>query len=98
MEKRGFVDLGFTTERIPVGTHTCLFYQEEALKNRIILQYVAAGIRNGEKVVCLMDSLTKEAILDWFRTEQVKTNGYDPERGLTVESTQAYLSSFSLEK
>ncbi|HHT49747.1 MAG TPA: PAS domain-containing protein [Firmicutes bacterium] len=95
MEKRGFVDLGFTTERIPVGTHTCLFYQEEALKNRIILQYVAAGIRNGEKVVCLMDSLTKEAILDWFRTEQVKTNGYDPERGLTVESTRAYFPAGS---
>ena len=51
-----------------------------SVEEPIILQYVAAGIRNGEKVVCLMDSLTKEAILD-VRTEQVKTNGYDPERG-----------------
>ncbi|HEY8392633.1 MAG TPA: MEDS domain-containing protein [Capillibacterium sp.] len=89
MDKHVLVDLGFTSERVPVGTHTCFFYRDEALKNRIILKYIAAGIRNGEKVACISDSMTKEAILNWFRQERVDTGGYDPERGLIVEGTKA---------
>lgn len=89
MDKHGLLDLGFTSEGVPAGTHTCFFYRDEALKNHIILKYIAAGIRNGEKVACISDSMTKEAILDWFRQEKVETGGYDPERGLIVEETKA---------
>ncbi len=89
MNKQSYVDLGFTSERVPAGSHTCLFYQDEAFKNRMILKYIVAGIRNGEKVICLTDSLTKEAILNWFRTEKVETGGNDPEQGLIVKSTRA---------
>ncbi|HBL35923.1 MAG TPA: hypothetical protein DDZ55_03845 [Firmicutes bacterium] len=84
MEKRGLVDLGFTEEKVPVGTHTCLFYWDEAKKNRMLLKFLAAGLRNQEKVVCLLDSLTRTEILNWFRAEKIDIGNGDPEAALLV--------------
>lgn len=60
MGKHSLVDLGFSFEPVPVGTHVCLFYRDKTHLNQMLLKYIAAGIRNGEKVLCLLDSLQKK--------------------------------------
>lgn len=65
-----------------------MFYRDDTRKNRMLLSYLGAGIRNGEKVICLLDSVTKEEILDWFQREKIDTGGHDPNRCLFVARTQ----------
>lgn len=84
MDKHDLVDLGFTEEKVPIGSHTCLFYRDEAKKNQMLLEYLAAGLRNHEKVVCLVDSLTKTEILKWFQEEKIDTGDSVPEASLVV--------------
>ncbi|NLC54130.1 MAG: response regulator [Firmicutes bacterium] len=88
MGKHGFVDLGFSCKSVPVGSHICLFYRDQRRKNRMLLNYILAGIQNGEKVICLLDSMTKEELLDWIQREQVDTGGVDLNRSLFVARTQ----------
>lgn len=88
MDKKLYVDLGLSKQTVPTGTHICMLYQDETKKQKFILQFLAAGIRGGEKVVCFSDSLTKEEVLNWFRQENVDTCGYDPDRGLVVKNIQ----------
>ncbi|NLM37371.1 MAG: hypothetical protein GX202_04515, partial [Firmicutes bacterium] len=88
MRKHGFVDLGFSCEPVPAGSHVCLFYWDDTRKNRMLFNYLVAGIRNGEKVICLLDSLTKDELLAWIQREQVDTGGNDPDRCLFVARPQ----------
>lgn len=74
-------------EVVPPGAHTCLVYRNQEKKNRIILQFVADGLQRGEKVVCVTDSLTKEAILDWLKKERLQLPGGFEDK-LVVEATK----------
>lgn len=89
MGKKLDVDLGLSRLTVPPGTHTCLLYQNEDEKNKFFLQFLAAGIRRKEKVLCISDSLTKEEILSWFSRKNIDTCGYNFERGLVVRTTQS---------
>ena len=42
------VDLGFTSERFPVGTHMCLIFNDDHEVRDIISRYLEAGRRAGE--------------------------------------------------
>lgn len=44
------VDLGFTSERFPAGTHMCFIYNDEEERCEVISRYLGAGIAGGELV------------------------------------------------
>ncbi len=84
------VDLGFTTYPVAPGTHSCFLYRDEAEQRSITLHYIATGLRQGEKVICLSDQLTKGELLEQFRSEQLDFAGHDPGAGLLVMPTCLY--------
>ena len=49
------VDMGFTRERFPVGTHMCYLYNAEDERREIVSQYVNAGLEAGEMVAYFAD-------------------------------------------
>ena len=52
---RRMVPLGFTEETIAEGAHICYFYSDEAERDRVIGQFLAAGVLAREKVICSVD-------------------------------------------
>ncbi len=66
MEKRELLDMGFTKERFAVGAHVCLIYESEAERRALMSKFVAAGLRDGERVLYLTDVMKPKELLDWL--------------------------------
>jgi hypothetical protein len=60
------LDMGFTKERIPESSHICLIYDSEAQRQKIVSEYLAAGLRHGEVVRYITDVTTPERVRSWL--------------------------------
>lgn len=56
------VDMGFTQEPFPAGTHMCLIYSDEADRQRVIAKFLEAGLAAGEKVAYFGDKATPKEV------------------------------------
>jgi hypothetical protein len=53
---------GFSKEHFPESCHVCLIYENEEQRQKIITEYLAAGIQQGEVVRYFIDKSTPETI------------------------------------
>jgi len=60
------MNLGFTTELIPECHHLCLIYDNEEQRWKIVAEYLAAGLRQGDLVRYFADSTSPEEIRAWL--------------------------------
>ena len=60
------MDLGFTKERLPEGTHICLIFDKEEERQKIVSEYMAAGLKQGEQVRYLTDTTPPENVRSWL--------------------------------
>jgi hypothetical protein len=56
------VDLGFTPERFPAGTHICQIYNDEDERNDALLGFLASGLKAGERTACFSENITEPEI------------------------------------
>jgi hypothetical protein len=63
--KQGIL-LGFTQERFPESSHICLIYENEDQRRKVVAEYLAAGIRQGEVVRYFTDVTTPETVRSWL--------------------------------
>jgi DNA-binding CsgD family transcriptional regulator len=61
-ERNRLLDLGFTPERLPEGSHSCLLYSDEVERRSVIYPYVRAGLRDLEDVHYYSDALATELV------------------------------------
>lgn len=71
------VDLGFTKELFPAGTHMCLIYDSDEERLDVISKFMSKGIESGEKVGYFCDSETTEGVKNWLT-----------EKGIDVEEAE----------
>ena len=64
--------MGFTDERLPVGTHMCLIYDDDNERRKLIAKYLDAGLREGEKVSYFADTMPVAEVRDWLAGMGVK--------------------------
>lgn len=60
------VDLGFTQDNYHEVGHICLIYDSEEERQRIVTEYLAAGLRQGEIVRYATDTTPPEQIRGWL--------------------------------
>ncbi len=58
--------LGFTKDVFPKSGHICLIYEDEEQRKKIVSEYMAAGIRQGELVRYLTDKTPSETVRSWL--------------------------------
>lgn len=66
------VELGFTTESLPAGTHMCLLYSDESERRSVISKYLRCGIEGREKVSYFADILSPAETRAWLGDMGVK--------------------------
>ena len=82
--ERRTISLGFTEERVREGQHICYLYNDDAERHRVMARYLDSGLRAGEKVMYLVDSMTPEEMLDCL--EELGVEARSKPAGLTVAS------------
>lgn len=60
------MDLGFTQERFPTGIHVCLIFDRDDERQKVVSEYMAAGLRQGEQVRYFTDTTAPEKVRDWL--------------------------------
>lgn len=60
------VDLGFTQEVLPECHHVCLVYDNKEQRRKIVAEYLAAGLKQGEFVRYFSDTTPPENIRSWL--------------------------------
>lgn len=61
------VDMGFTRELFPEGTHMCLIYSDDEQRKDIIGRFLAKGLSLGEQVGYLADTTEPEDVKSWLK-------------------------------
>jgi hypothetical protein len=56
----------FTKDFLPESAHVCLIYTDEGQRQKIVSEYLAAGIVQGELVYYFTDKTNPEEIRSWF--------------------------------
>ncbi len=60
------INMGFTKERFPKGIHSCLIFDRDDERQKIIAEYLAAGLQQGEQIRYLTDTTPPEKIRSWL--------------------------------
>src|ERR1700677_1513180 len=59
-QQASLIDLGFTPERYPTGTHACFMFIDEMERRNVIHPFVRAGLHEQEDVSYFADALVTE--------------------------------------
>lgn len=60
------MDMGFTQEIIPECHHVCLIYDNEEQRRKIVAEYLAAGVRQGNIVRYFADLTPPDEVRAWL--------------------------------
>ncbi|MCK4890834.1 MAG: MEDS domain-containing protein [Candidatus Aminicenantes bacterium] len=81
------VNLGFTEEKFPAGTHMCLIYNNEEEQRNIISKFVEGGLSAGEKVAYFADEMEPDQISEWLASMGVAVPNLKESSNFSVSST-----------
>jgi hypothetical protein len=60
------VDIGFSNDRLAAAGHICLIYESDEMREKVVAEYMAAGLRNGESVRYLSDGTSPDQVRSWL--------------------------------
>ena len=60
------LNMGFTNDHLPEGIHICLIFDREEERQKIVSEYMAAGLKQGEQVRYLTDTTPPENVRSWL--------------------------------
>src|SRR3954469_5517925 len=78
---------GLDGVELRTGDHICCFYSGADERDRIMLDYLAAGVRHGDKCICLVDSADPRIMKARVERRQRPA----PQQLLVQLATEAYL-------
>ena len=81
------VNMGFTEEQFPAGTHMCLIYSKEEERKKIISKFLEGGISSDEKVAYFAVEMSPEQVKTWLREMGVEMPAEDKNGSFNVSST-----------
>lgn len=80
------VPLGFGGLEAPGGAHLCAFVKGRAGRDEVILPYLEAGFKNGEKSVAIVDSVSPDQV--WGSLNLPDVDGIREGRQIEVRSAE----------
>ena len=93
-EQRKNISLGFTGEHFPESSHICLIYDNESQRQKIVSEYLSAGINHGELVRYFTDATQPDEIRSWLKDIGVKIPEAEKNGSFTIANAdRAYCPS-----
>lgn len=86
---RKTIELGFTRETFPPGTHMCLIYSSDEERREIIARYLESGLKTGERVAYFADELSPEEVCTWLAGKGIDLPDPDSAGQFSVSSTES---------
>jgi hypothetical protein len=81
--------MGFTDERFPGSHHICLIYETDEQRQRVVSEFLAAGIERGELVRYFTDRTEPEQIRAWLLELGVEVPAAEARGAFTVSRAES---------
>ncbi len=81
------VSLGFTDEKVPVGTHMCLIYTDETERKDSLEKFLLSGIKAGERAACFSGKTTEESLEQFFKDNNISYNDKKTNNAISLSGT-----------
>lgn len=65
------IRLGFTDQEFEAGAHVCQIFSDDEERQNAMVNYLVAGIKNGEKTSCFTEKETKESLSEFFAKQGI---------------------------
>lgn len=65
------VSLGFTDEKVPVGTHMCLVFTKHEERVDSLLKFLLSGLQAGERTACFSGKLTEKTLREYLANNNI---------------------------
>lgn len=92
------VSLGFTEGRFPKGMHVCQVFSDDAERDRVLSQFVCAGLQHGERCACFSDHANLTTLLAQLDEQGVDLAQANRSGALTMARTSdAYFANGTFE-
>ncbi len=63
--------LGFTDEKVPVGSHICQIFNDHDERINTILKYLLSGLQTGERTACFSNAIDEEGLREFFSSHNI---------------------------
>ena len=85
------VSLGFTDEKVPVGTHMCLVFTKEEERVDSLLKFLLSGLQAGERTACFSEKLTEETLREYLVKNNISYDERKTQKAINLSGTsEAY--------
>ncbi len=84
------VEMGFTSDKFPRGTHMCYIYNDDEEREAIISKFLGAGLKENEKVVYFAHEKNKPEMLDMMGKEGVELSGEELDHFFVAKAMDTY--------
>ncbi len=82
------VNLGFTDEHFPAGTHICQLYSEDSEREETLLKYLKSGLANNERVACFSDKTDNKSITQYLTEHHLDCDALKGSSRLTISAVE----------
>jgi MEDS: MEthanogen/methylotroph, DcmR Sensory domain len=83
------VAMGFTEESFPGSSHICLIYENDDQRQRVVSEYLAAGVRHGELVRYFTDATPPDRIRSWLGELGAELQGAEERGSFSISSAES---------
>ncbi len=81
------VSLGFTDEKVPVGTHMCLVFTKDEERVDSLLKFLLSGLQAGERTACFSGKLTEETLREYLAKNNISYDERKTEKAIILAGT-----------
>ncbi|MBU1195996.1 MAG: MEDS domain-containing protein [Proteobacteria bacterium] len=65
------VSLGFTDQKVPVGTHMCLIFTKDEERKESLLKFLLSGLESRERMACFSSKMDEDSLRIFFKDHQI---------------------------
>jgi len=81
------IDLGFTDESFPSGTHMCLIYSNEEERIDVIARFLDSGLKTCERVAYFSDEASADEVKAWLIEKGIEIPKGKDSKQFSISST-----------
>ena len=86
------VSLGFTDEKVPMGSHICQIFSDNDECIDSLLKFLTSGLQTGERTTCFSEKLDEETLNEFFSTQNISYNERKQNKAVSLAgSSEVYI-------
>lgn len=81
------ISLGFSNQKVPVGTHICLIFTKEEERKDSLLKFLLSGLESGERSACFSDRTDENTLREFFEKHNISYDERKENKAISISGT-----------